>query len=346
MDSVHPGQLRGAPIAPRVPSVRELHGDAVPDDYAWMHGGDAALLHEDLAAERAFYDAEMTRLDGLAAKLAAEAASRTPTGDEYSVSWSRGGFAYRTRTPFGADNEQLLRAVIGSGDERVVLDDNLAAARTGFAQIGVREPSPDGNLLAWSLDSTGAEVFELRVRDLRTGEELPEVIERTYAWAHWWNSVAWSTDSRHLFYVVPDELMRPFQVWRHELGTSPAADALVYEEPDGRFHLGMHASRSRDVAIITARSRDTTEVRLIDLDHPTAAPVPIEPRRRGTEYWVDHARTPDGVGALFVRSSRSRVARWPRPRVSGGSRSAASRSLRQGATRGCTASMCSQSASS
>ena len=289
------GELPDPPVAPRVPSVRELHGDTRTDDYAWMRVTDDPALRDYLISERAYYDAQTERLSRLADTLAAEAAGRTPAGAEDSVAWPRGGFSYRTRTPADADNQQLLRARSGQDSEQVILDDNLIAERTGFADVEVREPSPDGALLAWSADTSGAEIYELRIRDLDTGEDLPEVIVRTSP------QVAWSADSRYLFYLVPDELNRQWQVWRHRVGAAATPDELVLEEPDQRFELTLRASRSGELAIITAESRDTTEVRLIPLNDPLAGPVLVEPRQRGTEYRVDHARGVDGrAGALLV----------------------------------------------
>jgi oligopeptidase B len=277
------------PVAARVPFVRELHGERVTDDYMWMRDPDEPALREYLLAERAYYDTRGRALEGLTATLAAEATSRTPTADEYSVSWPKGGFSYRTRLPAGRDDLQLLRTKSEDGAERVLLDANTVAAETGFADIGVREPSPDGSLLAWSADVSGAEIYELRIRDLRTGEDLPDLIARSVP------GLAWSADSRHLFYLVPDDLHRAFQVWRHHLGTPAGADELVLEEPDQRFELALTATRSGELAVITAESRDTTEVWLVGIERPLDEPLPVEPRHRGVEYRVDHA-----PGALYV----------------------------------------------
>ena len=294
-----------APMAPRRPYVRELHGETVADDYAWMRDRDDPALLEYLTAERAYYDEQSEHLAGLVGTLADEAAGRTPTGDDYSVTWVHGAYAYRTRTPAGGDFVQLLRSAADKTPEQVVLDDNLVAVRTGFADVGVREPSPDGTLLAWSLDTSGAEIYELRIRDLSTGEDLPEVIERASGIAYTTSgicpNVAWSAASRHLLYLAPDGLNRPFQVWRHEVGKPASADELVFEEPDQRIELMLQASRSGEVAIITGLSRDTTEVRLIALSDPSADPVLVEPRRPATEYWIDHARGGEaGQGMLYV----------------------------------------------
>jgi oligopeptidase B len=156
--------------------------------------------------------------------------------------------------------------------------------------VGVREPSPDSRLLAWSADTSGAEIYTLRIRDIETGADLPDVIECSYPGS------AWSADSRQLFYLVPDELNRPCQVWRHRVGTGAADDVLVLAEPDARFELTLHASRSGRLVVITAASRDTTEVHVIPAGDPQAAPVSIAPRRAGIEYFIDHAVPAAGHG--------------------------------------------------
>ncbi len=106
--------------------------------------------------------------------------------------------------------------------------------------------------------------------------------------------MAWSADATQLFYLVPDDLNRPFQLWRHQVGTPAASDVLLYGEDDARYELTLHASRSGQFAVITSACRDTTEVRLIALADPLSEPVLVEPRRRGVEYHVDHARSGDG----------------------------------------------------
>ena len=95
----------------------------------------------------------------------------------------------------------------------MILDVNEIGAGSAYVELGVRLVSPDDRWLAWSVDLVGDEVYRLRFRDLETGEDLAEEVPRSYY------SGAWSADSRHFFYTVHDEAYRPFQVWRHELGT-------------------------------------------------------------------------------------------------------------------------------
>jgi oligopeptidase B len=283
------------PAAPRIRSVREMHGRSETDDYAWMRDHQRPALREYLAAERAYYDAHAALQSDLADRLVAESAGRIPDRADDSVGWPLSGFIYRTRTPQGRENLQLLRSRSGKNSEQVLLDENIIGAASGYVDVGAREPSPDGNLLAWSADTSGAEIYRLRIRDLRTGDDLPDDIPRSYP------GVAWSADSSVLFYLVPDDLNRPFQVWRHRIGTPAADDVLVLSEPDGRYELTLHASRSGQFGVITSACRDTTEVRLIPLADPFADPIVVEPRRRGVEYRVDHARATDGTaGWLFI----------------------------------------------
>ncbi len=187
----------------------------------------------------------------------------------------------------------------GGGEDRqqagqLLLDENALGAATGYIEIGVAEPSPDNRLLAWSADTSGAEIYELRFTEIETGSQLPEVIARSYPGG------AWSADSAQFFYLVPDGLNRPWQVWRHAVGSAADSDVLVYQESDARFELTLAASRSGELIIITAASRDTTEVWLIPASRPLSAPVVVEPRRRGVEYRVDHAAVPGGGGDLLI----------------------------------------------
>jgi oligopeptidase B len=255
-----------------------------------MRDTDHPRLRDYLIAERAYYDAQTQHLKQLATKLATEAAGRFPAADEYSVAWPLRGYAYRTRLPADRDNVQLLRSKDTWSSENVLLDENLLAAQTGYIETGDREPSPDGALLAWSADTSGAEFYDLHIRDLETGRDLPEVM------SHAFPGLAWGAASRHVFYLVLDDLFRPFQIWRHEVGTPAADDALMFEELDQRFDLTLQGSRSGELAIISCESRDTTETWLIPLTRPLADPVLVEPRRRGIEYRVDHARD----SALYV----------------------------------------------
>ena len=153
-----------------------------------------------------------------------------------------------------------------------------------YYATGVFDVSPDHRLLAHAGDITGGEVYTLRFRDLETGADLPGEIEGVYYGS------AWSTDGRHFFYTRPDEAMRPYQVWRHELGTDPATDVLVFEEPDERFYLSVDLGRDERYLYIHAGSKVTDEVWFVEADRPTEPFRVVQPREQGIEYGVSHHR--------------------------------------------------------
>ncbi len=212
-------QVPTPPVAARVPFVHSEHGVDRPDPYHWLGGDDPAVLAH-LVAERAFYDASTVHLDSLGSTLKAEMLSRLPSVDE-SARWSRRRFSYWTRHPVNSDYAELWRlnhdseagSTTESESSSLFFDMNAEDRGTGYLDLGVTAVSPDEDLLAYSIDTEGDEVFELRFRDLRTGEDLPDRVPRSYY------GCAWSADSQHFFYTVHDDAYRPFEVRRHRLGT-------------------------------------------------------------------------------------------------------------------------------
>ena len=265
--------------------------DGAPDPYGWMRDPDLPALHDYLAAERAYYDLAMAPTRGLQDRLLGEMTARVAPAED-SVSWRRGGLEYFTRVNPGQELEQFCRVAGPGSPAGVLLDQNLLradpACSGGYVDVAVREVSPDGRLLAYSVDFTGDELFQLRIRDLATGADLPDRIEATYY------SLGWAADSRSLFYVLTDQLYRPHEVWWHEIGTDPAGDVRVYREDDERFALTVRATRSGGYVLIETESRETTETLLIPAAAPQTPPAVLEPRSSGTEYRADHADGPGG----------------------------------------------------
>jgi oligopeptidase B len=166
----------------------------------------------------------------------------------------------------------------------VLIDENVEAAGHEYFSLGLLEVSADHSTAAWSCDVDGSEMYTLRFRDLVTGTDLPDVLEGTSAWG----GSAWSSDGTQFFYMLPDDQMRPFQVWRHTLGTPQSDDVLVLHEPDERFYLGIDLSRSERWIVFEAASKTSSEAWLLPADRPTDAPVSVRPRTEGLEYSLDH----------------------------------------------------------
>src|SRR3954447_1782928 len=211
------------PVAARREVVRDLHGVRRLDAYDWLSDRSRPATTEYLEAERAFYETSTGHLEPLRTELFREMRRRVLSTDE-SVSWRRGGYVYSTRTVEGRDYTQLLRR---KGDLTVdsapivLLDENELAGSSDYFATGLVEPSPDGRLVAYSVDLTGDEVYRLRFRDVAAGSDIGDEIARTYYGG------AWSADSGSFFYTVHDAAYRPHQVWRHVLGSPPAEDRLA-----------------------------------------------------------------------------------------------------------------------
>ena len=274
------------PQAPQVPFEHVEHGVSRPDPYRWMaDGGDELTAY--LTAERAYYDASVAHLRPLAEELRAEMVARVPESEE-SPRWWRASGWYALRTPAGAEYADLVR---WSG---TVLDVNAAAAGADYFELGVTIVSPDEGLLAWSADRLGDEVYELRFRDLRTGTDLEDVVPRSYY------SGAWSADSAWFFYTVHDDAYRPFQVWRHRVGSPISDDVLLLEEPDERFEVQVRATRSGDRVVLWSESNTTSECWVVDARDVERGPWSVGGRREGVRYHAEHRRWAGGEDLLVV----------------------------------------------
>jgi oligopeptidase B len=200
----------------------------------------------------------------------------------------------RPRTPSTAALPDPLAAPGAEVGEEVLLDENVLAADAAYFAVGDLTISRGQSLLAYTTDCTGGERYELRVRDLATGDDLADVVPDVYY------GVAWANDDRALLFVRPDAAMRPWQVWRHTIGTPATDDVLVFQEDDDRFYVGLGRTRSNRFIVITTGSKTTTECRLVDADDPTAPAVLVEPRAQGHEYHVEHHVTPTSDRLLVL----------------------------------------------
>jgi oligopeptidase B len=284
-----------APVATARPTERTFHGDTVVDPYAWLADPDDPEVLAYLSAENEYTQARTAHLKDLQERLFGEIKARTKETD-LSVPVRKGGYWYYGRTVEGQQYAIHARVAAGSGaeppqvpesgaslaGEEIMLDDNLLAGDSEFFALGTLDVSPDGHLLAYSVDYSGDERFTLHVKDLRTGEVLPDELPEVHYGS------AWSQDGSTLFYLTTDEAWRPYRVWRHRLGTDRAADVLVHEERDERFFVGIGLTRSEAYVVIDVHSKVTSEVRLIPATSPDASPGLVAARREGVEYEVEH----------------------------------------------------------
>ena len=291
----------------RHPERLEAHGDVRIDDWYWLRDKEDPAVIAHLENENAYTEAMMAGTAQLQDELFTEMVARIEETD-LSVPVRKGPWLYYGRTeegasygihcrrPVGPDGATAPDTDGGSGvegsapeGEEILLDENLLAEGHEYFALANLAVSPDHRWLAYSTDTTGGERYTMRFADLDSGETAPEALYDTSY------GTAWANDNATVFYVRVDEALRPFQVWRHRVGTDPTGDHLVYEETDDHFYLGVGRTKDDRYVLMGLDSKVTSEYRALSADDPEGEFTVIEPRRQGIEYSVDHDRgDPDG----------------------------------------------------
>jgi oligopeptidase B len=287
-----PGEpdVRLAPLAPRRPSQRTLHGITVVDDYAWLKDPNwqevlrnPDLLQPDirayLEAENRYTESWLTPTAALQKTLVAEMRGRIKE-DDSSVPQPDGSFAYLWKFNQGGQHETIGRMPRDGGEIQALLDGDAMAKGLPYFDFGGTRHSPDHSLEAWSADVRGSEYYTLRVRSWQTGTDLPDTLEQTGG------GVVWGLDSTFFYYVRLDDNHRPLHIYRHRLGTPQSDDVLVYEEKDVGWFARVEESASGRFCIVATGNQETSERWLIDLADPNGVPRLVEPRETGVRYSI------------------------------------------------------------
>lgn len=275
--------------------------DAGNDPYAWLQARDTPEVLAYLNAENAYQQAQLADQAELREQLFDEIKGRILETD-LSLASPWGPYLYYTRTTAGDEYPRHYRCPRPADDspsvdesaEELLLDPNVLAAG-GFLSLGAFNVSPDHQRLAYSLDTSGDEVYTLYVKDLATGavEQLPfEDCD---------GSMTWANDSQTLFFAELDDTHRPYKLLRHRLGS--AGTVQVFEETDGRFFLHCYRASSERQLILLLNSKTTSEAWVLDAHTPEQAFTCLSPRVDGHEYYPDHGQL-NGQWHWFVRSNQ------------------------------------------
>jgi oligopeptidase B len=271
------------PVARVVPETLTAHGHSRIDEYYWLRDRENPEVIRYLEAENAYTRARMAHTEALQDSIYEDILGRIQQTDA-SVPVRVKGYYYYTRFEEGKDYPIHARRQ-GSMDapEQILLDLNELAEGYGYFAVGTRAVSTDGNMLAFAEDTVGRRQYTIRFRDLRTGEFLPQRIEGVTS------NLTWANDNRTLFYTRQDPTtLRWHRVYRHTLGTDPAADALVFQEDDETFSTFVYRTKSDRYVLIGSNQTLSSEYRYIDADRPTGDFRVFLPRERTHEYSLDH----------------------------------------------------------
>lgn len=272
-----------APVAEKVPHEMTIHGDTRIDNYYWMRDDerkDPKVLAY-LEAENAYTDEMLAHTEDLQQKLFEEMKSRIAK-DDNSVPVRDGDYYYSTE--MRGDNEYpiYVRSTDFSGtNKQILLNVNELAEGKDYYSVGSLEVSPDDAILAYSEDTVSRRMYEIKLKNMKTGELLPDQIKNTSG------SIVWGNDGQHFYYIKKDpETLLGYQVYRHKVGTEQQQDELVYEEQDTTFYTGIRKSKDDSKIYIIHDATESKGVSLIDANDPNAKPVEFVPREDGLEYSI------------------------------------------------------------
>ena len=291
------------PVAPKRPHRIVRHGDTRVDPYYWIMDRDSEEVLAHLRAENEFLAQELAPLKLLEDQLFDEIKSRIEETD-ISVPVRKGSWWYFERTREGL-NYPISARVRAIGDdltppvidpattlegEQVILDENLEAGDRDFLSVGVLALSPDDTWVAVGTDFEGNERHHVTVRPLADQPPVDDELDDVYY------GFAWASDSRHFFYTRVDDAMRPWQLWRHELGSKSTEDVLVFQEEDAQYTVSVGRSRDDAMIIVMISSSMTSEVWYLRAEQPTSELLMLEERRHGIEYGIEHFTDARGRG--------------------------------------------------
>ncbi|MEJ6010711.1 S9 family peptidase [Novosphingobium aquae] len=288
------------PVAAKKPHQFTHHGITVSDDYAWLRDpgypevtDKEVLAH--LGAENAWFESRMAGRKPLIDTLFKEMRGRIKEADT-SVPQKDGDFLYWIEFEEGAEYKKWWRRPVAAKDDKsadeLILDEVALAEGKEYFRLGALSVSHDGRLLAYAIDDNGSERFTARIKDLTTGEMLPDEIPGTLS------ALVWVADDKGIVYSLANEQWRTDNARLHWLGQPLESDVELYHEDDDGFRVGCSLTANEEWLVISASDHETSEVRLIAAADPLGEQILVKPRAKGVEYDVDlHGQT------LFIHTN-------------------------------------------
>lgn len=271
------------PIAAKKPHQLEKHGDVRIDDYYWMNERENPEVIAYLNAENEYYQKSTAHTKKFQEDLFEEMKARIKE-DDSSVPYFYNGYWYITRYEKNKDYPIYTRKK-GNLDaqEEIIFDCNKMAEGQSYFNLRGINISDDNKWAAFAVDTVSRREYVIRIKNLQTGEILPEKIEKTTG------SSTWAADNETLFYSRQDpETLRPEKIFRHTKNTDAQNDQVVYHEKDETFTTFVYRSKSKEYIIIGSNSTMTTEYQILKADQPNGKFTIFQPRERGLEYSISH----------------------------------------------------------
>lgn len=288
--------LIGPPRAAKKPHSFTRHGITVSDDYAWLRDPgypevkDKEVL-EHLEAENHWFESRMDQHKGRIDALFKEMRARIKEADS-SVPQKDGDWLYWIEFEDGAEYKKWWRRPVAGGPDELILDEVALAQGKEYFRLGAISTSANGKLLAYAYDDNGSERFTARIKNLETGELLPDEIPGTLS------ALVWVAQDRGLVYSLANEQWRTDNARLHWLGEPIEKDVELYHEDDEGFRVGSSLSSNEKWLLIGSSDHETSECRMVPADDPLGEQILVKPRAKGVEYDVDERE-----GVLYIHTN-------------------------------------------
>ncbi len=280
------------PSVEKKPAELKIHGSTRIDNYYWLRERENPAVIDYLNRENEYTNSIMRETEPLQEKLYNEIVGRIKK-DDSSVPYYKNGFYYYQR--YVADKEYPIycrKKENLQADEEIILNANELGEKYKFYSAAQLSVSPDNNFLSFGEDTVGRRQYDIRFKNLTTGEILTERLVNTTG-----NSV-WANDNKTIFYEKKDEALRSYKIFKHTLGNDPELDKEVYHEADETFVTFVYKSKSDKFIIIGSYSTLSTDFRILNADNPDGKFAIFNPREKDHEYSIDHLN-----GKFYIRTN-------------------------------------------
>ena len=278
------------PVAAKRPHSYTYHGITIEDPYDWLYDKSYPVVDDEevlahVKAENAYFEAHMAAQVPFTEALFTEMRARIKE-DDSTVPQKDGDYIYWSEFEEGAQYRKHYRApavgdMADAAKAELLIDENQLAEGLEYFRLGAASISQNGRYLAYSTDTNGSERYTARIKDLQTGEHLPDVLENLRG------DLVWVARDTALVYGPSTEEWRTLEAKLHLIGTPVESDVTLYKEEDQSFGVGTGLTAQEDWLIIGTGDNETSEVRLVPAANPTATPILVKARKKGVEYSVD-----------------------------------------------------------
>lgn len=275
-------QTMQAPKAKKIEKKLEKHGDVRTDEYYWLNERENPEVISYLNAENAYAEAMMKDTEQFQKDLFEEIKSRIKE-DDSSVPYKHNGYWYITRFEKGSEYPIHTRKKENlDAKEEIMFNVNEMAKPFSYYNLNGLNVSENNELAAFGQDTLSRRIYTIQIKNLKTGEILPDKLENTTGGS------VWAADNKTLFYTRKDETLRAYQIWKHTLGTPQSDDVLIFEESDDTFYTFVYKTKSRKYIIIGSSSTVSDEYRFIPANAPNSEWKILQKRERNLEYNIEH----------------------------------------------------------